>query len=129
MKVRSGFVSNSSSLSHVIAVTRNIKITEDHAIKFIKECQMFDEEENIPKTIDEAITAMRVVVEYLCSEGEVSYSDTFDPEVPFLMEFMEVFPEIVISETDGSLGSSFITNILADKFKEKTLQIVNKKYE
>lgn len=122
MKIRLGFVSNSSSTSYVIALTRDFKPTPEQLDKFIEDCGDLDTK----LTPEQAIKSINKIVEALCSRGEwswVDYNIEIDNFSPFMWACEDSF---LISEIDGGHGCDSLANILADDLKEKTLKFITK---
>lgn len=129
-----GFVSNSSSTSFVIALTRDFKATPEQLEKFIDECKGY-EEDAVAMTPEKATETITGIVEELCKVGDWSWCDSYDIEGQ--VENMENFhnfrftcgDSFIISEADGGHGCDFMHNILADDLKDKTLELMKEKNE
>jgi len=117
MKIRAGFVSNSSSTSYVIALTRDFKTTQAKMQRFMDECDEYtDVEITNLKQADECIGR---IVESLCSNSEIWIDDS---PVENLYEFITVFDDdITITSLDGGPEESKVCNIFADSCKDKTI--------
>jgi len=130
MKIRLGFVSNSSSTSFVIALTRDFKATPEQLEKFIKECQEYNYEEDAKgkaMTSEQATKTIAEIVEELCKNGEWSWCDG-DIEIENFHPFMWACGDSVeICAVDGGHGCDSLANILADDLIDKTLEFVNGK--
>ena len=134
MKIRMGFVSNSSSTSYVIALTRDFKATPEQLEKFIDECKGY-EEDAVAMTPEQATETITNIVEALCETGSWSWCDSYDiNESDERLEHLHPFrwacgDSFDISEVDGGHGSNFLHNILADDIKEKMTKITGIKNE
>ena len=64
MKIRQGFVSNSSRTSYVIALARNYKATKEQIQKFADGIAKWEDEEY---TFEQADKQIKIIVEALCS--------------------------------------------------------------
>jgi hypothetical protein len=134
MKIRMGFVSNSSSTSYVIALTRDFKATPEQLEKFIDECKGY-EEDSVAMTSEQATKTIALIVEELCKVGDWSWADSYD--ITESAENMEQFhnfrytcgDSFQIGEADGGHGCDFLHNILADDLKDKTLELTKVKNE
>ncbi|MHA1468961.1 MAG: hypothetical protein ACTSSP_00215 [Candidatus Asgardarchaeia archaeon] len=122
MKIRIGFVSNSSSTSYVLAVTRNFKLTDEKRKELFEEHVDWSGEEDI--TIDQIDGYFQDIIERLCSSGEV-YED--DDEPPLFYPFITVFEdEILFTTIEAGPGQGVHINLLSDKEIEKTLKKMKK---
>jgi len=130
MKIRLGFVSNSSSTSYVIALTRDFKATPEQLEKFISECQEYNYEEDAegvamtPMTPEQAAKAISEIVEEICKCGEWSWYDgdiEIDNFTPFMYACSDDFE---ICAVDGGHGCDSLVNILADDLKDKTNKFI-----
>lgn len=129
MKIRTGFVSNSSSTSFVIALTRDFRATPEQLEKFIDECKGY-EEDAVAMTPEQATKAIEGIVEELCKVGDWSWSDGYD--ISNESENMEHFhnfrytcgDSFQIGESDGGHGCDFLHNILADDLIDKTTELM-----
>ena len=123
MKTRQGFVSNSSSTSFVIALSKDFKITDDIIKEFIRESGTIDESEVFAKRI-------KSVIKKMCEKGLI-FSDPYSSKDSQFFEdldtLIEVCPDIVISEIDGGpeSGSTYV-NIFADKTLAKIKKMLDK---
>jgi len=130
MKIRLGFVSNSSSTSYVIALTRDFRATPEQLEKFIKECQEYnyeEETEGAAMSPEQATEAISKIVEELCSCGEWSWYDgdiEIDNFSPFMWACSDSFE---ICAVDGGHGCDSLANILADDLKDKTNKFITGK--
>ena len=130
MKLRLGFVSNSSSTSYVIALSRDFKATPEQLEKFIKNCKGYDED-SVAMTDEEGAETIAEIVEELCKQGEWSWGDGYGMNEQ--SENMEHYHDFFfacgdsfrIADADGGHGGDFLINILADNNKDKTLKLVN----
>ncbi len=126
MKIRLGFVSNSSSTSYVIALTRDFRATPEQLDKFIEEC---GDVENIKLTPEQATKSIGKIVEALCSRGDWSWVD-FDIGIDNFHPFMWACGDsIKISEADAGHGCDFLHNILADDLRDKTIKLITEEDE
>ena len=129
MKLRLGFVSNSSSTSYVVALTRDFKATPEQLETFIKDCKGY-EEDSVPMTNEEATETVAKIVEELCKQGEWSWGDGYSiSEQSENMEhyhdfFFSCGDSFSIADADGGHGGDFLINILADNVKDKTKKLV-----
>lgn len=125
MKIRAGFVSNSSSTSFVIALTRDFVPSEVGISKFIDDT--IDYDTDIKMSVEEAKKHIVNLVETLCEHGDISaYDGDWGIEnTNYVSAFLHSFEEdILISEADAGHGCDFLHNILADDLKDKTLKLV-----
>ena len=124
-----GFVSNSSSTSFVIALTRDFKATPEQLEKFIDECKGY-EEDAVAMTPEQATKTIAGIVEELCKTGDWSWSDGYC--ISDQVDNMEHFhnfrwscgDSFLIGESDGGHGCDFLHNILADDLKDKTAKFI-----
>lgn len=123
MKIRQGFVSNSSSSSYIIALARNYKATKEQIQKFADEIADWEDEDYSFEQADEQI---KTTVEALCStEGKNMWFE--DSPVQYLGEFIDMLEDdYILGTIDGSSGSGQVTNILADGNREKVTAKVKK---
>ncbi len=122
MKLRLGFVSNSSSTSYVIALSRDIEVTPEKLANFLEECNQYLDEDEKRMTSEEGKKAISKAIKDLCSQGEFSWYDG-DIEIEHFHQFMQTFEdEIEICATDGGHGCDSLCNILADDMINKTVK-------
>ncbi len=130
MKIRQGFVSNSSSTSYVIALTRDFIPSDKSLSKFIDDAE--DYHTNKKMSVEEAKEYIANLVEALCVSGEQSAYDgdwgdggqDMKHLSPFLYSFRD---DILISEADGGHGCDFLHNIFADDIKDKVYSAIKEK--
>jgi len=124
MKIRMGFVSNSSSTSYVVALTRDFKMSPEQLEKFIGECKGY-EEDAVVMTPEQAQEVVTGIIDALCTTSSWSWCDGYDiSECDERMEhfhnfFWTVREDILVSDADGGHGSDFLHNILADDIQKK----------
>lgn len=134
MKIRLGFVSNSSSTSYVIAVSRDFEATPEQLAKFIDECKDYDDNSSA-MSVDQAKETIATIINAICEIGSWSWCDSYDiSESDERLEHFHPFrwacgDSFDISEVDGGHGSNFLHNILADDIKEKMTKITGIKNE
>ncbi len=128
MKIRIGFVSNSSSTSYVIALTRDFIPSDKDLEEFIDETKDYSTDKKM--SVEEAKKHIKDLVETLCVNGDWSAYDgdwsngEHYPE--HLSTFLHSFEDdILISEADGGHGCDFLHNILADDLKDKTIKLAD----
>jgi len=116
MKIRAGFVSNSSSTSYVVAIDRNFRTTQEKMQEFLDEVQGWEVDCD---TLEEADEIVGRIIEELCSDGEVF----IDHEGPDGIEsFLKVFNEITIECVDVGPEDGRCVNILSDKDREMSIK-------
>jgi hypothetical protein len=126
MKIRSGFVSNSSSTSYVIAVTRNFKTDQAGMQKFLDECSRWSDDDEITN-LEQADKKIGEIIEALCSHEQIW---TCEAPCSHISEFVDAFKdEIQISSLDGGPDDGKVLNILADNCKDKTMTKLKKLME
>jgi hypothetical protein len=130
MKIRMGFVSNSSSTSYVIAVMRDFVPSEKGLKEFIDDTKDYETDKKMsPEIAKECISK---IVEAICSGGSWSaydgdWSMGGESEVEHMGIFIYSFrDQILVSEADGGHGCDFLHNIFADDIVEKTNKIMGK---
>ena len=128
MKIRTGFVSNSSSTSYVIALTRDFKPTPKQIKDFIQECNDYNEDDDNDKDIvtkENAVEIISGIVEELCKNGELSWYEGEDVEIDNFVPFMSACSDsFEICAVNGGHGCDSLANILADDIKDKTTEIM-----
>ncbi len=126
MKIRLGFVSNSSSTSYVIALARNYQATKEQIQKFADGIANWEGEEY---TFEDADKQIKTTVEALCStEGKCMWLD--DSPVQYLEEFIGMLDDdYILGTIDVSSDAGQVTNILADGNREKVARKVKKMME
>ncbi len=126
MKIRLGFVSNSSSTSYVIALARNYKATKEQIQKFADGIANWEDEEYSFEQADEQI---KTIVEALCStEGKCMWLE--DSPVQYLDEFIDMLEDdYILGTVDVSSEAGQVTNVLADGNREKVAAKVKKMME
>lgn len=126
MKIRLGFVSNSSSTSYVIALARNYKATKEQIQKFADEIANWKNEEY---TFEQADEQIKTTVEALCSaQGKCMWLD--EAPVEYLGEFISMLEDdYILGTVDVSSEAGQVTNILADGNREKVMAKVKKMME
>lgn len=132
MKIRLGFVSNSSSTSYVIALTRDFIPSEKDLLEFIDETgDLYTDKKMSVKEAKEYITNL---VESLCIVGDWSAYDgdwsANGSNSEYLSQFLHSFSDdIKISEADAGHGCDFLHNILADDLRDKTIKLITEENE
>ena len=132
MKIRLGFVSNSSSTSYVIALTRDFRATPEQLEEFIKEIKGYDDDA-VAMTTEQATKDISKIVESLCKTGSWSWGEGWDiSETDENMEHFHSFfcacgDSVRVSDADGGCGDDFLHNILADDIKNKTAELIEGK--
>jgi hypothetical protein len=122
MKIRSGFVSNSSSTSYVIAVTRNFKTDQAGMQRFLDTCNEWSDYEI--KDLEQADAKMGEIIDALCSNEEIW---TCEAPVPYISEFVDTFKDdIVLFAIDGGPDDGKVLNAFADSCKDKTIDKLKK---
>lgn len=113
MKIRIGFVSNSSSTSYVIAITRDFKLSDEQK-QLLGDYYNEYEDEKDQITIEQIEKLFQKTLEKLCSSSQVWKDDTplFDSMIRTLKE------KIVLAEIDGSPDEGCCVNVLSDKNKD-----------
>lgn len=118
MKLRNGFVSNSSSSSYIIAVTRDFQPTDEQIENFKNE---FDED----LTSDEAKKVMLHIIERMCQEEELWTG--YDADAPNgWWEFLRICKEVVITTSETGPDDGRCINVLADSCIDKTTAQMDK---
>ena len=122
MKIREGFVSNSSSTSYVIALTRDFKTTQAKMQEFVDRCNEWEKCEKHMMTLQKADVAVGEIVEALCGQ-EVIWDEHDDPP-EHCREFMSTFKqEIGVADIDGGPEDGKYMNLFADSCKDKNIEM------
>lgn len=126
MKIRLGFVSNSSSTSYVIALARNYKATKEQIQKFTDRIANWEDEEYTSEQADKQI---KTIVDALCSTaGKCIWIE--DSPVQYLDEFINILEDdYILGKIDVSSEAGQVTNILADGNREKVAAKIKKMME
>ena len=132
MKIRLGFVSNSSSTSYVIAVSRDFVPSDKGLLKFINEIKDWGTDKNM--SVKEAKEYITNLVESLCVVGSWSAHDgdwsANGSDTEHLSPFLDSFEDdILIAEEYAGHGCDFLHNILADDLRDKTIKFITKEDE
>jgi hypothetical protein len=123
MKIRAGFVSNSSSTSYVIAVTRNFKTDQAGMQKFLDAC-ISEWDDNEITDLEQADKKIGEIVEALCSHEQIWNTEA---PVSHISEFVDTFKDdIVLFAIDGGPEDGKVLNAMADSCKEKTIAKIAK---
>ena len=123
MKIRTGFVSNSSSTSYVVALTRDFVASPEKIQKFLGSYRDWEDEDI---TDEQGVELIGKVVEALCSSREI-WIDDYNDKLDGLDTFLSVFgDEISVASMDVSSEAGIVTNIFADRNKEKSMEILKK---
>lgn len=129
MKIRSGFISNSSSTSYVIAVTRDFQPTDEQVKKFVERYNAWEKDED-DLSIESGKEQIVKIVDRICREEEVwtspEYDDKKDPLPKGIDVFEEIFEELHLVCMDGGPEDGRIINVLADKCKDKVVAQLKK---
>ena len=120
MKIRKGFVSNSSSTSYVIALTRDYEASEEKVLEFMKEYEeCYDEELG---SIEKARELIAWIIGKLCSSEQV-WTEEYEGVCCFIQAFSD---DICLTYIDSGPDDSSISNIFADKCKDETIEKMKK---
>lgn len=121
MKIRIGLVSNSSSTSYVIAITRDFKLSDEQKQKLFENYDPYEEDQLEIEGIEELF---QKTVEKLCSSSQVWEEDD---ENNFLYAIVRVLKEeIVLTSLDGAPDAGCYVNVLSDKNKDDFIAKVQK---
>ncbi len=123
MKVRSGFVSNSSSTSYVIAVTREFKATPEQIQAFYDRCNKYSEDDDVTD-LDKAEKQMAEIVEVLCLNEDIWLGEAPSPNISNFVTACK--DDVILTSLDGGPEDDTICNIFADKCKDKTIEKMKK---
>ena len=125
MKIRAGFVSNSSSTSYVIALTRDFKTSQAKVQAFMDECDPYA---NLEITsLEQADECIGRIVEALCSHDQIWMTESL---VENVYEFINIFgDDIIITTMDGGPDDSQVCNIFADGRKDEMMTKLKKLVE
>lgn len=121
MKIRKGFVSNSSSSSYVIAITRDLQFSEKEIAKFREgyENHHGDECDFTTEQIQEIVTE---IVDKLCREGQI-----YDEDCSELIPFADALDgSYGITNINVGCSEGGIINLLTDKDKNEVLSAMKK---
>ena len=118
MKIRSGFVSNSSSSSFIVAVPKNYAPTRHQVDKAIVSaaCDEFIEKENY---YEEIISQINVLKE----GGEIYQYE--DNDLFCILSLVFGNDSLVLGETDCRSDSGIIVNILTDRNRKIIHSVFN----
>lgn len=120
MKIRLGFVSNSSSTSYIVAVTRDFSPVPEKIQEFFDTCNKYSSSEDVTN-LEQAAEKIKVIIEALCKESQI----WLDYECPcyHIEDFVSVFrEEVQIFTMPSSSDDGKVCNILADSCKEDTMK-------
>jgi hypothetical protein len=127
MKIRNGFVSNSSSSSFVLAVTRSFKLP-----KSLKEDLVAEYEDNSYRDEEESLTADEIIaiaLDNLCSQKTI-WQENAPVAVHVLLDTIlrnkELRKRHVIHTIDSGPDDGMYINLLCDGEKEEFIE--NMKY-
>lgn len=124
MKIRKGFVSNSSSSSYIIALTRDFKITTLLKEKILGEfydMNYYNQEEELADDVVEAM--IKEAINQLCSRNQIykeecSYGGV-SKMVPAVVHALK--DEIVITTVDNRPDAESYCNVLSDNKRKEFL--------
>ena len=120
MKIRQGFVSNSSSTSFILAIARNFKLPEEFKEALVREYTEYCWGDGIgePPTADEIVEE---AVNILCSK-EATWQEDCAPSVTALAHIITDDNELAkihyITGLDTDSGGGQYINVLCDKERE-----------
>ena len=110
MRIRTNFVSNSSSTSYIIAVTRDFVPAEEQLKEFWERL-----EEERECTLAEAQGILNNLINELCT-----YNQVWEEDGPEGIFHFDIFAqELVIATVDGAPDCGAYVNVLSDSNKEK----------
>ncbi len=123
MKIRNGFVSNSSSSSFILAITRNFKLPEEFKEALVGEYEEYcggDYEKDMP-TADEIVEE---AIDIICSK-ETIWQEDCPPSVTALVHIVTDNNELskihYITGLDAGPDEGQYINVLCDKEKDNFL--------
>ncbi len=124
MKIRKGFVSNSSSTSYVIAVTRNFKPSPDKMQEFLDRCNQYSKSDMVVD-IESAEKQIEAIVEDLCNRSQI-WQDHDEP-AEHMSDFVDIFEdEVQLFAIDSGSEDGKFLNVLADSCKDETMKKLTK---
>lgn len=127
MKIRLGFVSNSSSTSYVVALTRDFKTTQDKMQEFLDSRNKYTNEENWI-TLEQADKEVGKIVDALCTQGIIW--EEYDSPPEYVRDFVKVFREdIRVVDIDGGPEDGKYINLFADDCKAENMKMFKKLME
>lgn len=127
MKIRTGFVSNSSSTSYVIALTRDFKTTQTKMQEFVDSCNKYMNEKSWI-TLEQADKAVGKIIEVLCTNGEIW--DEHDNPPEYIRNFVGVFgDEFGVVDIDGGPEDGKYINLFADDCKAENIKMFKRLIE
>lgn len=119
MKIRLGFVSNSSSTSYVIALTRDYKFSDDQISRILSD---YNSGVNYTDQIleEDILEHIKIAINELCSNSCV-YTEMANPLISTIYGIIK--KDIDISEGGTEAGDTYI-NILSDANEENFQKIM-----
>lgn len=127
MKVRNGFVSNSSSTSHIVILSRNFKLSDEQVKEF---CERYNNWGDEVLTPEQAEVRANEIIDRICSQKETwtcyeGYGEENPPAGTQI--FLEVFEELIeIASMDTGPESGLCINIFADECRDKNIDKLHK---
>ena len=119
MKIRLGFVSNSSSSSYIVAIPDNFKIDDKELNEWAE--NMLQDYRKI-KTIDKAIKCIKDNLNELKNDGNLYSNDT--PGFCAIQEILEQKGFIIDYLNGAADGQDIIMNVGCDKTLKKIRKIM-----